>query len=325
LAARYREVVSGPEPPIWFDSDHCPFCPWRAACDATALERRDLATLPALRRNQARALRQSGVNSVPELAALPLARLAALPDSDTRLAGRLRAGALALQAGRAIPHPESATQGTGNTAGEVFFLDVETDPLTRVPWAIGWMDARGEVSVALVAPGAAQQFAAAGANITLARSAAHAWQLAARAIGGTVLHWGDAESLILARTAAPRARAALGPRLLDLHALVVGSLALPIPRLTTRRSASLKAVAGWLGYQWPGGADHWADGWRAYRAWRAARRARERRPAELLAPAMGYLTADLVALARVWHWLDTFTPEAPQPLSAWPGVTSPLS
>jgi predicted RecB family nuclease len=330
LAERFAAAVGGSTPPVWFDGEHCPFCPWHAACDAAALEQQDIALVAGLRRTHARGLRHAGVANVPQLAERSLAQLADLPDSDRSIARRLKAGAQALLAGRAVPFATESTEATDpvrpitrfpaavasasalgqpgvvgqSEAADVLFLDVETDPFSRVPWAIGWMTLRGEVTVALVAPAIARRHLRIGGTpVILVRSPAHAWAMAARAARGPVLHWGEAEQLLLARSGSDRPRAVLAPRLLDLHAQVTNTVALPIARQSTRRSAGLKAVAGWLGFGWPEGADHWADGWDAYRAWRAAHRPlRGGAPAALIAPAISYLGADLAALAVVWRW-----------------------
>ncbi|MEN9934703.1 MAG: hypothetical protein RLZZ387_1282 [Chloroflexota bacterium] len=317
LAGRHAGVVAGAEPAIWFDSDHCPFCPWRDACDRVALGSQDLATLPGLRRSHARALRHSGVTAVPQVATLSHAQLAALPDSDGTIARALQAHAESLQSGRPVSHVSKRSEPAGAGDG-VLFLDIETDPLTRVPWAIGWMGLDGVAVAAVVAPVARpRQVSIAGVAVTLVRTPAQAWQLAADAVGGPVIHWGDAEMLLLARSGAARARAVVGPWLLDLHAVISSDVALPIPRLSTRRSAGLKAVAGWLGYSWPEGADHWADGWVAYQGWRAARRGRRAGAAQVspgvLAPAMAYLRSDLDALAVVWRWYRAFRDDTQAP------------
>ncbi|MFO7167125.1 MAG: TM0106 family RecB-like putative nuclease [Chloroflexota bacterium] len=313
LAGRYDALLAGPAPPIWFDSNHCTFCPWHDACDRAALAELDLATLPGLRRTHVRALRARRITSVPQLARLRQGALADIPDSDEATERRLRANAEALVSGRAVRRGELADgvwpAVPPEERGQVLFLDVETDPLTREPWAVGWMDAGGAVGMAIVAPVARpKRVALEAVRVTLVRTAAQAWRAAAEVAGAApaVVHWGDAESLLLARTAGREARAALGPRLRDLHAALTETVALPIPRLSTQRSAGLKPVAGWLGYRWPNGADHWGDGWEAYLAWRRTWRARQRgAPPPALArlgPAVAYLRSDLEALAAVWRW-----------------------
>jgi uncharacterized protein len=331
LADRYQATIGGSAPPLWFDSEQCPFCRWHASCDAAALRQQDIALVPGLRRTHARALRAAGVVSVPQLAERSLAELASLPDSNRSLAGRLHAGARALLADQAIPFatattatgasmahmpaeraPHEPVTGAGDDAAahDVLFLDVETDPFSRAPWAIGWMNRAGEVTVAVVAPAVGRrELRISGARVILVRSPAQAWGVAARAAyGSVVVHWGDAEQLLLARSGTERVRATLAPQLVDLHALVTSTIALPIARQSIRRSAGLKAVAGWLGFGWPDGADHWADGWDAYHAWRATHHPikRHHTTTALLAPAIAYLGADLAALAVVWRWYRRF-------------------
>jgi uncharacterized protein len=304
LAQRHREVIEHGEPPLWFDSEHCPFCHWHDACDRAALDQQDLVLIPPLRRPLARALRERGVQSVPQVAALEPSVLAGLPQSDDATGRRIAASARALLTD--APVPLVARPNLSAPAGALF-LDVEADPLTREPWAVGWLTNDGQATAAVVARGA-RAGTASGMTVMPVASVAEAWMAAAEAATattGAVLHWGDAEGLLLARGGGAAAQAALTHRLYDLHAALTTTVALPIPRLAVRRSASLKTVAGWLGYAWPHGADHWAVGWDSYRAWRAALAAGETDALHLLAPALAYLRADLVALAVVWGWYRT--------------------
>jgi predicted RecB family nuclease len=318
LARRLAATWAGEAPPLWFDSDHCPFCPWHAACDLAAQASQDLALLPGLRRSHARALRSLGVTTVPQVVALTAAELGRIRDSDGATARRVRESALALLSGEAVrrapavDETEERPSPTVSVAAAVgaerpLFLDIETDPLTRAPWAIGWRDHLGRVSMAIVSSQSkAGPVSFAGLNLLLVPSVEAAWRLVAREaeMSDRVFHWGDAESLLLAQTGGEQEREAIAPLLHDLHAVLGAELALPIARLSTRRSAGLKPVAGWLGLRWPEGADHWADGWEAYLRWRQALAdATERSGYDALGPAVAYLRADLDALALVWGWL----------------------
>jgi len=297
-------IGAGDVPPIWFDSDHCPFCPWRLACDAAAHESGDVALLPGLSRRQGLALRRRGIRQIAQVPALDSAMLAALPDGSPYAGVLLKLQAQALLAGRpvvvgggAMPLPRAG-----------MFLDIETDPLTRIPWAFGLTSTGGITSIIVV--GSALDDRAvqvAGTSLLLVRNVHEGWNLvlhAAQAAGGVMAHWGEAERLVLQQSAGRRVEQELAPLLLDAQRELGRRVALPVPRMSDQRGGGLKAIARWLGWSWAAGADHWTLAWGAYQHWMAQR---SRHAAlEMLTPAVVYLRADVEALAAVWRWFEAF-------------------
>ncbi len=298
---RAAAIANGEAPVIWFDSDHCPFCPWRTACDATARETRDIALLPGLSQRQGSALRRRGIHRMDQVVTLDPAILAALPERSPASGARLRRQAQALLADQ--PAPVSAALPT--LPDVRLFLDIESDPQTREPWAFGLASAPGDRFVIVVEPLFAGKNARIdGVPVLWVRNAEEGWQHVldtAHIVGGALAHWGEAERLMLTQSADPQTRQNLAPFMIDAQRELNQRVALPVPRLSDQRGGGLKAIARWLGWTWPPGADHWTLAWEAYRQWRG-------QPSlfDILAPAIAYLTADVEALAAVWRWLEAF-------------------
>lgn len=300
---RAATIAAKEVPAIWFDNDHCPFCPWRAICDATARETRDIALLPGLSRRQGHALRQRGIYRVDQVMSLDPAVLAALPERLPHADARLRLQAQALILNRPLP--------TGATIPPLpqvtFFLDIESDPQTREPWAFGLAGAPGERFVIIVGSSSNESMQIGSIPVVFARDVQEGWQRVldtVRAAGGALAHWGEAERLLLKQSAGPHLLRELIPLMIDAQRELHRRVTLPVPRLSDQRSGGLKAIARWLGWTWFAGADHWTLAWEAYRQWRM-----HPSPAdafELLEPAIVYLAADVEALAAVWRWLDAF-------------------
>jgi uncharacterized protein len=301
---RAAAIAARDDPAIWFDSDHCPFCPWRMACDAAARETRDIAILPGLSRRQGNALRRRGIHRIDQVVTLDSAILTTLPDRLPHAGARLRLQAQALIVGEPLltsasipPLPQVA-----------FFLDIESDPLTREPWAFGLAGASGDRFVIVVEPssndGAARLN---GVPVVWAPTVQEGWRRvlsAVRATDGALAHWGEAERLMLEQSADPQTLQALAPFMIDAQRELNRRVALPVPRLSDQRGGGLKAIARWLGWTWSPGADHWTLAWEAYRQWRA-------HPSpvdafDILTPAIVYLAADVEALKAVWRWLEAF-------------------
>lgn len=301
---RAAAIAARDAPAIWFDNDHCPFCPWRTACDAAARETRDIALLPGLSRRQGSALRRSGIHRMDQVVTLDSATLASLPDRVIATGARLRLQAQALLADQ--PLPASVPLPSLPRVG--LFLDIESDPQTREPWAFGLAGAPGDRLVIIVEPssrGGAEHIN--GVPVVRVRNAQEGWQRvlhAARTASGALAHWGEAERLMLEQSADPQTRQDLAPFMIDAQRELNQRVALPVPRLSDQRGGGLKAIARWLGRRWSPGADHWTLAWEAYQQWRA-----HPSPAsafDTLIPAMTYLAADVEALAAVWRWLEAF-------------------
>lgn len=302
--ARVNDLNATDMPPIWFDSDHCPFCPWRSACDTTAHATNDIALLPGLSRRQGVALRQRGIQNMAQIAAVSSATLNALPDRLPYAGALLRLQAQALLSGR----PLLVNTHRAPPRRASLFLDIEADPLSHTPWAFGLTGATGETLLVIIGAAGDNDTTRVGdMPVTLVRHVHEGWNVVARAArraGGAMAHWGEAERLILMETAGQRIRQELDPLLLDAQREIGSRVALPVPRLSDQRGGGLKAIARWIGLHWPAGADHWTLAWDAYQQWSA--QPSRRTALELLAPATSYLAADVAALAAVWRWFEEF-------------------
>lgn len=301
---RAASIASGEAPVIWFDSDHCPFCPWRTACDATARETRDIALLPGLSRRQGSALRRCGIHRMDQVVTLDPAILASLPERSLATGSRLRRQAQALLTDQPLP----ISAAIPSLPRVQLFLDIESDPQTREPWAFGLAGAPGDRFVIVVEPLFAGGDARLdGVPVIGVRSAQEGWQRvlgAARATGGALTHWGEAERLMLEQSADPQTFRELAPFMIDAQRELQKRVVLPTPRLSDQRGGGLKAVARWLGWTWPPGADHWTLAWEAYQQWQAQPLLAD--ACDILTPAIVYLAADVEALAAVWRWLEAF-------------------
>jgi uncharacterized protein len=301
---RAAVIAGGEAPAIWFDSDHCPFCPWRTTCDAAARETHDIALLPGLSRRQGNALRRRGIHRIDQVVTLDPAILASLPERSPATGSRLPRQARALL----TDQPLLVSAAIPSLPRVRLFLDIESDPQTREPWAFGLAGAPGDRLVIVVEPlFAASDVRLDGVPVIGVRSAQEGWQRilgAVHATGGALAHWGEAERLMLEQSADPQTLRELAPFMIDAQRELHKRVVLPTPRLSDQRGGGLKAVARWLGWTWPPGADHWTLAWEAYRQWQA-----QPSPADacdMLTPAVVYLTADVEALAAVWRWLEAF-------------------
>ncbi len=301
---RAAAIAGGEAPRIWFDSDHCPFCPWRTACDAAARETNDIALLPGLSRRQGNALRRYGIHGMDQIVTLDSATLASLPERLPAAGLRLRLQAQALLTDQPLPIGAAIP----SLPRVRLFLDIESDPHTREPWAFGLAGAPGDRFVIVIEPSVASlDVRIQGIPVIGVRNAQEGWRRvlsAVRATGGALAHWGEAERLMLKQSADPQTFEELAPIMIDAQRELQKRVVLPTPRLSDQRGGGLKAVARWLGWTWPSGADHWTLAWESYQQWQA-----QPSPVEtftILTPAIVYLTADVEALAAVWRWLDAF-------------------
>ncbi len=292
-------------------ASHCIYCAWRSACDSAAEARQDIALLGGLDRRTAEALRDDGFTSLTSIVALPTARLDRYPYVGAIRAAQFQAHAQALISG--TPYRKGVPPSPLPTPA--LFFDIESCPDTQDPWAFGWLDAAGTPGMAIVSTrhvdAKSTQVIIADIPVIFVCNPAEGWQqvvIRARRDAGAILHWGRYEQECLVRTGGKRAQAALRPRLADLHPMLDDRYALPIPRSTTQTVGRLKAVGTYLGHRWPDEAD-WLRAWEQYTAWQeqVAQTPFGSTPAETLnqhlAPALGYLRADLEALRHVWIWL----------------------
>ena len=302
---RAAVIATREAPPVWFDNDHCPFCTWRTACDAAARETRDIALLPGLSRQQGIALRQHGIHRIEQVVTLEPGVLATLPDRLPYGGERLRLQAQALLSDQ----PQPTGTGAPQLPPVGFFLDIESDPLTREPWAFGLAGAPGDRMVVVVDPTSNGRSTTTlnGVPLILAPDVQEGWRRVLAAVqerSGRLAHWGEAERLMLEQSAEPSVHRKLAPLLVDARRELGMRVVLPTPRLSDQRGGGLKAIARWLGCTWSPGADHWTLAWEAYQRW--VRQPSPLAAIEMLAPAIVYLVADVEALAAVWRWLEAF-------------------
>lgn len=152
--ARYLDFVtdgaplSSPEP-----CSHCSFCGWREYCSAQWEREDHLSRTAGINRSQIKKLRDAGIKTVAELAALP--ETADVPKLAPQTLRRLRAQA-ALQVARRTGQPtvELLPAETGRGFARMprpdphdLFFDLEGDPLypdgLEYLWGVHYRDGRG--------------------------------------------------------------------------------------------------------------------------------------------------------------------------------------
>jgi predicted RecB family nuclease len=161
---------------------------------------------------------------------------------------------------------------------------------------MGWCDTQGHTHIALVA---AVQLPASFAlpddqPVTLVPDSDSAWEVFAEAVNGSdgpVYHWSGYDAALLRHSAPGYIRSLLEPRLHDLNATLRRVLSLPLT------STSIKQVATYLGFDWPGHQDYRAA-YVDYRAWL------DSGDETTLVRACTYQRADVQSLAHVWRWLN---------------------
>jgi predicted RecB family nuclease len=247
----------------------------------------DIAVLPGLGRHVQQGLRAAGIRTVDQFAALTPEELQKFKGIKTT-AHSLRASAQAFVDQKPVwyrPLPPPCEQ-----AGWMF--DLETDPLTAVPWCLGWCDEHGHVEIALVANRPhSDAFAAAG--ITIVPHPDDAWRLFAEKLSINqcpIYHWTGYDAGVMRQTAPAAVQNQLLHRMHDLHKSFNASVRLPLS------STSLKPVSRYLEFQWSG-YDDWAQAYWDYQAW-----LRHGHEAPILRACL-YQRQDVEALGVVWQWL----------------------
>ncbi|RRR74092.1 MAG: TM0106 family RecB-like putative nuclease [Candidatus Viridilinea halotolerans] len=305
-------VRTGDEAPINF-SRQCSYCHWRNACEQEATQRQDIALLGQLDRRTAAALRKAGLTNLAALVQLTAEQLAAYPHVGPKRAVQLLSHAHALLRGAPYPHSAAAMR----LPPAALFLDIESHPVTQMPWAFGWMDASGQRGSFVVVPQRPRQAPArldiAGSSVSFVPDAAAGWQALAALVAaqeGVIIHWGHYERQMLQQDATPSVQDALSERMIDLQRKITQAYSFPIARGAGNGATTLKAIGGYLGYTWPAAAN-WAAAWDAYHQWcqqLATVRTQQQPWADAidttLADGLAYLMSDVVALHGVWQWLQ---------------------
>ena len=178
---------------------------------------------------------------------------------------------------------------------EGFMFDLETNPWTGEPWSLSWSWGTGEVSIALVALDQQPRTLRLpdGQRVTVVPHWEDAWRVVADAVGKDecpIYHWSGFDAGVMRQTAPPDVKLRLNDRMVDLLKAYNQTVRLPIS------SASLKVVAGYLGFRWSA-YDDWQQAYKDYQRWL-------RKPdSQALMRACCYQRDDVLALGLVWQWL----------------------
>lgn len=318
-ASRWQQLVdllAAAEPPsIWF-ARHCSYCPWRDACTQTALADGDLAILPHLHPKTAIELRENGITSVHQIAAMHPRNLQHYTYVGKQ-GSRLHAAATAISQGKPVPLPRDQRSSkaslnwsavtASNASGTTIFLDLETNGYE--PWGFGFATSAEDLRIVLVAPPTLQHSwqIINGIPVDFVATPLAGWQRVMEATHqarGPVIHWTQHEPKCLQYSGDRNIQQALTSRLLDAYALMSQLLVLPIPRLATEPAAGIKAISRYLGIEREQGLDDWSTAESEYLRWYHTRRFHtESATSRRLTPVVSYLRADVLGLARIWSWL----------------------
>ncbi|MCP9916592.1 TM0106 family RecB-like putative nuclease [Cyanobium sp. ATX 6F1] len=301
-----EELGAGPMPPLTTDRKKCTLCSWRGFCGREAAAEGHLSEVSGIGAKRRELLIELGLPRLADLAAADPEQLAdALEvhgEQHREVAAQLVAQARVqrsgvpqrLGAGPALPELESAPG--------VLIYDIESDPDARDDFLHGFLrlergsDGWGDADAAPYHPlMALYEHGEARLWLRLQR-------LLARYPGWPVLHYGETESLALVRLAQRQGATdaeleALRARCLDLHQRLKRHWLLPV------NSYGLKAVAGWLGFQW---SQKGVDGARCllwWRQWRSGTASAPRGSHHLLRRIFRYNHDDGLATWRVAQWL----------------------
>ncbi|MBZ0296223.1 MAG: TM0106 family RecB-like putative nuclease [Anaerolineae bacterium] len=298
LQAAFQEVAvvyQTVEAPAIYLGKHCDLCPWSMSCREKARAENSVTLLSGLRRDTWLGLRQMGVETIDEAAALDVETLAKLPGVGAKSAVRLLAGARSMAEGQ--PQWRAPLAAIARQPG--IMLDLET-AADSTPWCFGWLTPDGETQVAVVdAYCDTGDFALPdGTTATIVEDSDSGWMLLAEAAQrwpGPIYHWSNFEQQILRKTAPPDVVELLEDRLHDLLATCKQAVMLPTG------GYSIKKVGPYLGYHWPAHSSA-MQAWGDYQRWLLDS------DRDALARACAYQRADVESLQVVWQWLVDHTP-----------------
>ncbi len=290
LLSEVAQALDPAAPPPVRIRGHCKACPWYAPCAAIARREGRLELLYSVPMKTREALRAAGIASLADVAACSPDDLQRVKGIGPVTAPMIRANAQAWLDGAPVwynPLPGLCVQ-----SGWMFDLETLRD---GTPWCLGWCDEQGRAAIALVAPVSAPEAVTLpdGQPVTLAPDPDAAWRVFAADVAsrpGPIYHWTAFDAAVLAHTAPADVRATVGPRMHDLHASIKRCVSFPLS------STSIKAVAAYLGYRWPGYND-WFAAFLDYQEWLATG------DVEALTRACTYQRADVESMALVWRWL----------------------
>lgn len=243
-------------------------------------------------------LRQAGITSLTQVAALTVEDLQQIKGIGPKTAPRIRANAQAWLANAPVWYgtlPEICHQ-----PGWMFDLETHEIGGKTVPWCMGWCDTQGNTQIALVAPVQIPEPLTLpnGQAITLVPDSDCAWDVFEVAVSGSdcpIYAWTGYDVGILRGSAPAHVRTALEPRFHDLNAMLKHAVSLPL------KSTSIKPVSAYLGYKWSGYED-WFAAYLDYGYWL------EMDSLDALTRACTYQRDDVQSLALVWRWLVAHAP-----------------
>ncbi|MCP9849609.1 TM0106 family RecB-like putative nuclease [Cyanobium sp. Morenito 9A2] len=304
---RLAEALSGAQmPPLTTDRKKCTLCSWRGYCGSEATAEGHLSEVSGIGAKRRELLLELGLTRLTDLAAADPEQLA----EALQVHGEQHREVAAQLVAQAQVQCSGAPRRLGSTAAlpeladvpGVLIYDIESDPDARDDFLHGFLRlGRG--------PAGWDEGDKAPYHPLLAlyeHGEARLWQrlqhLLARYPGWPLLHYGETESIALVRLAqrqgAPDAELeALRARCIDLHQRVRRHWLLPV------NSYGLKAVAGWLGFQW---SQKGVDGARCllwWRQWRSGTGNAPRGSHRQLRRIFRYNHDDGLATWRVAQWL----------------------
>jgi predicted RecB family nuclease len=296
---RVADLLAESRAPAVKIASYCKSCPWLAPCQQAAQAEQSIDLLYAVSHVTRRNMRAAGFNTLAAVVACSPEDLQQVKGIGPATAPVIHANARAWLENRPVlfnPLAELCQQ-----PGWMFDLETREMGGKTVPWSLGWCDTEGNTHVTLVAPVQMPETRTLpdGQSITLAPDSDAAWDVMADTLAGDdcpIYHWTGYDSAILHGSASGRVRAALGPRMHDLHATVRRTASFPL------NSTSIKPISAYLGYPWPG-YNHWLAAYLDYLDWL------ERGTIESLMRACMYQRADVQSMAWVWRWL-TLAPHA---------------
>ena len=291
-------------PPLVADRKKCVLCSWRGVCDREAARQGHLSEVSGIGGKRRDMLLQQGITSLSELAATEPAALAealaVYGEQHRAIAPALVAQARVQASGRPERLTPKATPALPELADApgVLLYDIESDPDARHDFLHGFVVVPSD-------PGAGwpQQATSARYQPLLAlqqHGEERLWQRLQRFLASyphwPLLHYGETEAIALLRLAGRQGASqveleSLRSRLLDVHSRLRQHWRLPV------NSYGLKAVAGWLGFQWgqPG-----VEGARCLLWWRQWQRDGGRARLQSI---FDYNRDDNLATWAVVHWL----------------------
>ncbi len=240
--AEVQRLAGGDEPRPFF-SAICPDCVWREVCVPMVETAQDVSLIPGLKRAVWRALHEREIGTLAALAQLQPADILDIKGVGEKTAPDY------IRKARALAGQEMIRLGAPNIpAGPAIIFDIESVPSEGVFYLFGTLvgegvDFRYEPHIANRPEDEAATWTAFVQRVST--------------VPGAIVHYGGYERTVVKklgeRYAMEDQAAALLDRMVDLEKTVKDAVVLPL------RSASLKAVAPWIGFTWDSeveGGDH---------------------------------------------------------------------